>query len=73
MKIRNLFAALCLFTVTAVHAQDCEMPISIQLDENFSNVPQAAQSVLYQTLTRMATESGLTTSSPNTICLIHIY
>ncbi len=73
MKIRNLFAALCLFTVTAVHAQDCEMPISIQLDENFSNVPQAAQSVLYQTLTRMATESGLTTSSPITPFVLTVH
>lgn len=62
-KIKILLAA-CLFTSANVFAQDCVMPISIQLDEDFSNIPIAASSVLYQSLNRMATENGLTTDSP---------
>ena len=73
MRIRRFFAAFCLFMATAAYAQDCEMPISIQLDEKFSNVPEAANSVLYQTLMRMATENGLTTSSPNTPFVLTVH
>lgn len=57
--------AMCLFAVS-VYAQDCVMPISIQLDEDFSQVPTAACNVLYQSLSRVATENGLTTESPTT-------
>lgn len=51
---------------TQAFAQDCVLPISIQLDEEFANVPSAAKSVLYQSLSRIATENGLTSESPNT-------
>ena len=66
MKIRNILIAICLLTATGTYAQDCVMPISIQLDEDFSNIPTAASTVLYQSLNRIATENGLTTDSPTT-------
>lgn len=55
-----------LLVSTFSYSQDCEMPITIQLDEDFSNVPTAASTVLYQTLNRMAVGNGLTTDSPTT-------
>lgn len=55
-----------LLASTFSYSQDCEMPITIQLDEDFSNVPTAASTVLYQTLNRMAVGNGLTTDSPTT-------
>ena len=42
------------------------MPISIQLDEDFTNIPTAANNVLFQSLSRIATENGLTTDAPTT-------
>lgn len=63
MKTMNLIGAFCLVAATAA-AQECIMPISVQLDEEFSNIPAAASSVLYQALNRVATENGLTTDSP---------
>ena len=42
------------------------MPISIQLDEDFSNIPPAATSVLYHSLNRVLTDNGLTSESPTT-------
>lgn len=61
MNIRTIISAAALWLSLGAQAQDCVMPVSIQLDEQFTNVPQAATSVLYQSLSRMATESGLTT------------
>lgn len=66
MKMKNLLSAVCLFAAASVYAQDCELPISIQLDEDFANVPTAASTVLYQSLNRIATENGLTTDAPTT-------
>ena len=66
MKIKNIFTAICLLATVSLYAQDCVMPISVQLDEDFSNVPSAASKVLYQSLNRIATENGLTTDSPTT-------
>ncbi len=48
-------------TATCSYAQDCMMPLSVQLDEEFTNVPTAAQSVLYQSLQRIATSNGMST------------
>jgi hypothetical protein len=66
MKIKNILSAVCLLVTAGAYAQECVMPISIQLDEDFSNVPSAASTMLYQSLSRVATENGLTTDSPTT-------
>lgn len=66
MKIRRLFTALVLLLTAGVYAQDCVLPISIQLDEAFTNVPEAANGVLYQSLNRVATDNGLTSDAPIT-------
>ena len=66
MKIKNILSAACLLVTAGAYAQECVMPISIQLDEDFSNVPSAASTMLYQSLSRVATENGLTTDSPTT-------
>ena len=66
MKRKKILTAICLLAVACAYAQDCVMPISIQLDEDFSNIPSAASSVLYQSLNRVATENGLTTDAPTT-------
>lgn len=47
-------------------AQECAMPVSVQLDEEFTNVPDAASNVLYQALNRIATDNGLTTEASTT-------
>ena len=73
MKMKNIILAVCLTMTTVVYAQECEMPISIQLDEDFTNVPSAASNVLYQSLTRMATENGLTTDAPTTPFVLTIH
>ena len=64
MKIRNMISALCLIACANLQAQDCVLPVSVQLDEDFANVPTAAKNVLYQSLNRIATENGLSTDSP---------
>lgn len=67
MKIRKIFTAAAVLLVSAsVYAQDCVMPVSIVLDEEFANVPAAANTVLYQSLMRIATANGLTTEAPGT-------
>ena len=67
MEIRKIGTSLALSLVSLfVYSQDCVMPISIQLDEDFTNVPVAASTVLYQSLYRIATANGLTTESVNT-------
>ena len=66
MKRKNLLTALFLLATAGAYAQECVMPISIQLDEEFTNAPAAAVSVLQQSLNRIATEGGLTTDAPTT-------
>jgi len=66
MKKKTALLALCLFISASISAQDCVMPISIQLDDDFASVPSAASSVLYQSLNRIAMENGLTTEAPTT-------
>lgn len=59
-----MISALCLMACANLQAQDCVLPVSVQLDEDFANVPTAAKNVLYQSLNRIATENGLSTDSP---------
>lgn len=73
MKIKQLLSAVCLMAAANAYAQDCVMPISIQLDEDFTNVPSAASTVLYQSLLRVATENGLTTESPTTPFVLTVH
>lgn len=73
MKLKNILAAVSLMTAATAYSQDCVMPISIQLDEDFTNVPVAAQNMLSQSLTRIANEGGLTTSSPNTPFVLTVH
>lgn len=67
MNIKESFATFCLTAACiCCPAQDCTMPVSIQIDEEFANVPTAAASILYQSLSRVATENGLTSEAPTT-------
>lgn len=59
-------AMALLMAATGAKAQDCVIPINIQLDEEFTNVPQAASTVLQQSLNRIAVGNGLVTDSPTT-------
>ena len=61
MNIKRFISAICFVGALTAQAQDCEMPISVVLDDNFVNVPTAANNVLYQSLNRIATTNGLTT------------
>ena len=73
MNIKRFLSAVCLMAATTVYAQDCVMPISIQLDEEFTNVPEAANTMLYQTLSRLAAENGLMTDSPVTPFVLTVH
>lgn len=73
MKIKKILITACLLTAANAYAQECVMPISIQLDEDFTNVPSAASTVLYQSLSRVATENGLTTNSPITPFVLTVH
>lgn len=58
-------AVVCLFFFPlCLCAQDCVIPITVQLDEDFSQLPTPANSSLYETLCRIASNNGLTTESP---------
>ncbi len=74
MKLKRILLASCCFVALAsAHAQDCVMPVSIQLDEDFTNIPSAASTVMYQTLNRIATENGLTSESPTTPFVLTVH
>lgn len=73
MKLRRLFNAVCFCMAASAYAQDCIMPISIQLDEDFTNVPMAANTILYQSLSRIATENGLATDNPTTPFVLTVH
>lgn len=66
MNIKKVLSAALFFVAMGVKAQECRMPVSVQLDNDFVNIPSAATTVLYQSLNRIATENGLTTDSPTT-------
>ncbi len=74
MKLKRFLLAGCFFmAIASTHAQDCVMPISIQLDEDFTNIPSAASTVMYQTLNRIATENGLTSESLTTPFVLTVH
>lgn len=64
--MRKILFVVGLLLSVGLSAQDCVLPISIQLDEEFTNVPDAAASVLYQSINRIATKNGLTTEGQTT-------
>lgn len=66
MKIRYILSGILLMVATAAGAQDCVMPVSVQLDREFSNVPEAAVSALRQSLSRIAAENGFTADASAT-------
>lgn len=67
MKVTKIILAAALVMMsTRSMAQDCPLPVRIQLDEDFTNAPQAAVNNLRQSLTRIATDNGFATSSPAT-------
>lgn len=63
MKIKNLLWTVGLFATVSSYAQDCVLPVSIQLDEDFTQVPSAAKTILYQSLLRIASDNGLATEA----------
>jgi len=66
MKTKSFLSVAILIFAANAYSQNCVMPISIQLDEDFTNVPVAASSFFYQSLNRVATENGLTSDAPTT-------
>ena len=71
--IKFLFLAIVIIATECVYSQDCELPISIQLDENFSNIPLSASKTLYNSLNHIATLNGLTAESPMTPFVLTAY
>lgn len=60
--MKKFFASLLLvFVAMSASAQDCTMPVSIQLDEDFTGIPSSAINILYNSLTRIATQNGFST------------
>lgn len=51
-------------------AQECVLPVRIQFNEEFANVPDAACKVLYNSLNRIACNYGLTTEAPTSQFLL---
>lgn len=74
MSTRKIFAmAALMFATIGTMAQECVIPVAVQLDDDFSNVPAAANSALYQSLSRIATQNGLTTDSPTTPFVLTVH
>jgi len=74
MKMKRILtvAAVVLATLNG-NAQECDMPVTIQLDNDFTNVPVAAVNVLRQSLNRIAVSNGLTTDSPTTPFVLTVH
>lgn len=73
MKLRKIFATALLFAAIGVGAQECVMPVSVRLDEDFTNVPEAANTMLYQAINRIATANGLTTEAATTPFVLTVH
>lgn len=62
MTMKKFFASFLLaLTCLSTSAQDCTMPVTIQLDEDFAGVPSSALNVLYNSLNRIAADNGFST------------
>lgn len=59
MKLKSLALMAALAISTSLQAQDCIIPVSVVLDENFSHVDAASIKILENQLRRAATASGL--------------
>lgn len=60
--MKKIFASLLLALASlGASAQDCTMPVTVLLDEDFAGVPSSALSVLYNSLNRIVTENGFST------------
>lgn len=57
--IKYIFASAMLMSVTGMTAQNCDIPMSVIIDEGFSQVTAEASSVLDTQLKRLAEQSGL--------------
>lgn len=62
-RIKIIIAAIacCISGMINVQAQDCELPVAVVIDEQPKEIPDAAVSVLENSLMRLATASGLNT------------
>ena len=63
---KKIFFLMALAATGMLQAQDCVMPLRVELDEDFTGVPASATKYLENALTRVATENGLSTSSSTT-------
>lgn len=59
--------------VGGLQAQDCVLPLRVELDEEFTGVPESATKYLENALMRIATESGLSTSSFTTPFVLSLH
>lgn len=66
MRHKNIVCAALAAMALNAQAQECEMAVSIKLDEGFANVPAAASSILYQSLKRIAVANGVTSEASMT-------
>lgn len=60
-KFKTLILSLTALLCISTHAEECEMPIAIIIPEQVENIPTEAESVLRNSLTRLAGESNLIT------------
>ena len=63
MNFKSLLVAVGLLVAVHTYAQECVLPVSIRMDDDFTGVPVSAKNVLYKALLRMAIENGLSTES----------
>lgn len=61
---RCIFFLFCFMQSVLLFAQDCVLPVAVRLDEDFTEVPTAANNILLNSLNRIALENNLTTEAP---------
>ncbi|MBR4066634.1 MAG: hypothetical protein IKJ97_07765 [Bacteroidaceae bacterium] len=62
---KYILLLLCFMQSMLSFAQDCVLPVSVRLDEDFADVPKSACNVLLNSLNRIALENNLTTEAPS--------